>query len=307
MEFQSKKRVGILRGGIGNDYIFSLQKGGDIILNITESLNHKYKTLDILVDRDGVWHLNGLPTMPADLIHKVDVVWNTAQPHFSILLDNLAIPNVGADSFHSILKNSRDILQDHMKSIGVNLPRHIVIPLYQRDFDGPIVKYATKKAKEVFEKFSSPWLVKSFTENSNMGVHLVKTFPELIHAIEDGVGHGVSILVEEFIVGKVASVHSLAGFRGEDVYVFPIMNIFGDLSYIEKNKLTQIIKDLHKKIDAKHYLKITCTVDKRGNVYLIQIDSVPDFKLDSHYFSQVCDSVGAKMHHIIEHIIEKVL
>ncbi len=307
MDVKSKKRVGVLRGGTGDDYAFSLQKGGDIILHILENLDHKYKTFDILIDREGVWHLNGLPVMPADLIHKVDVVWNTAHPSLSILLDNLSIPNVGLDSFHSVFKNSREILQDHIKSIGVNLPRHVVLPVYQKDFDGPRERYATKKAKEVFEKFSSPWLIKSFTENSRMGVHLAKTFPELIHAIEDGTEHGVSILVEEFIVGKVASVHSLSGFRGENVYVFPVMNVFGELSVEEKSQLTQTIKDLHNKIDAKHYLKMTCTLGKRGEVYLIQIDSVPDFKLDSHYFSQVCDSVGAKTHHIIEHIIEKVL
>lgn len=298
-----KKRVGILRGGTEKNYTSSLQKGGDIILHILENLDHRYKTFDILVDREGVWHFNGRPIIPADLIHKVDVVWNTAHPSFSLVLDTLSIQNVGADSFHSVLENSKEILCDHMQDIGVYVPRHVLLPVYQKDFDGPRQQYATKKAKEVFEKFSSPWLVKSFEKNSGMGVHIAKTFPELVRAIEDGLNHGESIVVEEFIVGRVASIHSLSGFRGEDVYVFPVMKVFGEVSSEEKNKLAQIMKSLHKQINAKHYLKMSCTLDKRGKVYLLALDGTPDLRLDAHYFKEVCKSVGAKMHHIIEHIL----
>ena len=70
MELQSKKRVGILRGGTGENYNSSLQHGGEIILHILENLDHKYKTADILVDSDSIWHYNGRPVQPADLVTK---------------------------------------------------------------------------------------------------------------------------------------------------------------------------------------------------------------------------------------------
>ncbi len=142
------KRVGILRGGMGNNYTSSLQKGGDIILHILENLNHKYKTADILVDKGGIWHINGRLIKPADLIHKVDVIWNTAQPNLSITLNNLSIPNIGINSFSSILKNSREMFREHINSVGVLMPKHIILPVYQKDFDGPRERYAIKKAKE---------------------------------------------------------------------------------------------------------------------------------------------------------------
>lgn len=302
MEVQSKKRVGILRGGNTDDYIFSLHKGGEIILHILENLNHKYKTFDILVDTDGVWHLNGLPIVPADLIHKVDVVWNTAEPSFSVILDNLSISNIGVNSFHSLFKNNRQLLKEHIKDTNVSLPRRFVLPVFQKDFDGPREKYAVKKAKEVFEKFSSPWIVQSFVPKVGMGIHLAKTFPELVRAIEDGAEHGASILVEEFIAGKVASVHSVPNFRGEELYVFPPVNVFGQLSSIEKDKLSLLVRHLHQHLSAEHYLKTNFILNKRGKVYLIDLDHTPNLKSFSH-FSQACESVGAKMHHIIEHII----
>lgn len=302
-ENKDKKRIGILRGGTGENYKASLKDGGDIILYITENLNNKYKVVDILIDKDGIWHVNGVPVLPAGLVHRVDVIWNVAHPSLAVVLDNLSIPNVSNGFFSSAMENSSDMLREHMKHIDVQMLRSMVLPLYQKDFDGPRERYAIKKAKEVHEKFSSPWVVRSFTHDSNMGMHLAKTFPELVDAIEDGLNHGKSILVEEFIAGKVASVHSMPKFRDQDIYTFPLGNTFGIFSPNEKEKLFSLAKDLHRHIGVKHYLKSDFVLNPRGKVYLLQIESIPDLNNDSH-FSQVCESVGVKTHHVIEHILD---
>ncbi len=301
-EVKSKKRVGIIRGGAGEHYNSSLKRGGDIILHIVENLSHKYKVLDILIDKDHIWHVSGVPVIPSDLQNKIDIAWNTSHPSFSNIIESLSIPHIGSSSF---LGSSKEMLKEHMKSIGVDMPRSVVLPVYQKDFDGSRERYAIKKAKTVFEKFGSPWIVKSFTPDLNMGVHFAQTFPELVAAIEDGVAHGKSILVEEFIAGKVASVHSVPHFRGETTYVFPPVNVFGELASGEKEQLSSLAKTLHHHIGAKHYLKCNFILNKRGKVYLLDFESTPNLKSYSH-FSQACDSVGAKMHDVVEHILEQV-
>ena len=301
---QVMKRVGILRGGMGEYYQSSLQKGGEIISHIFENLGNKYKVFDILIDKGGVWHLGGVPIIPADLIHKVDVVWDTTHPSSSTTLDNFSIPNVGVNSFSRILGNSKEMLREHIKKIGVEMSRHIILPVYQKDFDGLWERYAIKKAKEVHEKFPGPWIVQSLTPDLGMGIHIAKTFNELVAAIEDGVKHEKSILVEEFISGKVASMHSISDFRGEDVYTFPFGNTFGNISLNEKEKLATLAKNLHNHIGATHYLKSDFILSPRGKVYLLQVELTPDLKPDSH-FSEVCDLVGAKTHHVVEHILER--
>ena len=300
-----QKRVGILRGGAGEHYALSLKKGGELISHIVEHLSHKYKVQDILIDKDYIWHINGVPVSPGDLVHKVDVVWNTSHPSFANILESLSIPNVGNGSFSGVFQNSKEMLRKHMAQIGVVMPRAIVLPVYQKDFDGPRERYAIKKAKEVFEKFGSPWIVKSFTPDANMAIHLAKTFNELVVSIEDGVKHGKSILVEEFIVGKVASVHSVPNFRGEVMYVFPPVNVFGELASSEKERLSSLARTLHHHIGAKHYLKSNFVLNKRGKIYLLDLEFTPNLKSFSH-FSQACESVGAKMHHVVEHILEQV-
>jgi D-alanine-D-alanine ligase-like ATP-grasp enzyme len=296
------KRVGIIRGGEGEHYMSSLLRGGDLISYVLHDLSDKYKIIDILIDKKGVWHAGGVPISPADLIRKIDVVWNMSRhPNISVILDDLAIPNIDASLFSKALLNNNEMLRTHIKSIGLQMPRSIVFPLYQEDFDGPKEKYAILKAKEVLHKFSAPWIVKSFTPDSNMGIHLAKTFGELVDAIEDGVIHKKSILVEEFISGKIVSIHSLSQYRGENIYVFPLDNSFNVFSPIEKEKLTNLTKDLYQHINAKHYLKSDFVFHPRNGIFLTGIDLLPDFRKGSH-FEKSCESVGAKMRHIFEHI-----
>jgi D-alanine-D-alanine ligase-like ATP-grasp enzyme len=279
---KGKVRVGILRGGTGSNYYSSLQKGGEIIFHISENLADKYKVFDIFVDKDYIWHLNGIPITPSNLSEKVDVVWNTSHPSFSNILESLAIPNISISSFCSGLENSKEMLKKHVKKIGINMPRQIIYP---------------KNAREVFEKFGAPWIVKINNE-----IKIVKTFDELAETINGK----ENVIVEEFIAGKIASIHSVPKFRDQEIYTFPLGNTFGVFSNEEKKKLENLAKDLHKHISAKHYLKSDFLLTPRGKVYLLQIDGTPDLKPNSH-FSQVALSVGARTHHVVEHILESVL
>ncbi len=272
----------MLRGGAGKGYDSSIKKGGEIISHITENLDDTYKTFDILVDKDHIWHLNGVPVTPGELSNKVDLVWNTTHPSLSSILESLSIPNIGASSFAHTLENNKDMLREHLKKIGLNMPRNIVSP---------------KSATEVFEKFGSPWIVK----NDNQA-RIVKTFPELADIIDGG----DDLVVEEFISGKIASIHSVPDFRDQDIYIFPLGNTYGIFSAEEKEKLSSLVRDLHEHIGAKHYLKSDFILNPHGRVYLLSIESVPDLKPDSH-FSQVCLSIGAEPHEIISHILEQAI
>ncbi|OGI60583.1 hypothetical protein A2641_03560 [Candidatus Nomurabacteria bacterium RIFCSPHIGHO2_01_FULL_37_25] len=288
MDKNNKRRIGILRGGGGDYYQSSLNNGGVIIAHIVENLADKYKISDILVGQDDIWHHNGIPINPSDLVNKVDIVWNTTHPSFSNILNSLSISNVSQESFSSALQNSKEMLREHIKSIGLSIPRSIF-------FKKAIGRSPMGEAKEVFAKFGAPWIIKTFNE-----VKLAKTFNELVDAINGK----DNTIVEEFITGKVASVHSVAGFRGEDLYTFPPINIFGDLSLSEKEKLVTLTKDLHNHIGAKHYLKSNFLLNSRGKIYLLDFESMPNLKSHSH-FAQACESVGVKMHHVVEHILER--
>ncbi len=300
---ENKIRIGILRGGEGDEYDSSLRNGGDLISHILENLKDKFKVLDILVDRDGVWHISGVPVMPSELVHKVDAVWNTSHPSLSQILKNFSIPVVGSSSFASAIGSSRSMLEEHMKNFNITMPRHLVLPVYQEDLDGSVAQYAVKKSGDVFRKFSPPWIARSLNNDPSMGVHVAKTLPELERAIEDGVNHDNGILVEELIAGDIASVHSVRGFRGEDIYTFPIL---GNAKFVHKEELANVAKRLHSHLGEYPYIKSNFVVSKNGKIYLTGVLFTPNLKENSH-FCKSCELVAAKPHHVIEHILESAL
>jgi D-alanine-D-alanine ligase-like ATP-grasp enzyme len=145
-------------------------------------------------------------------------------------------------------------------------------------------------------------------------MYLARTFPELIDVINNATKNEKNVLVEEFIGGKVASVHSVPHFRDEEIYTFPLGNAFGDpprvgeagFSSEEKEKLINLAKDIHNHTGAKHYLKSDFVLSPRGKVYLLGIELEPNLRQDSH-FSEVCSAAGAKMNQVIEHILEQAI
>jgi len=298
-----KKRVGVLRGGNNEHYEKSLQKGAEIISHIHENLSDKWKIVDVLIDTNGVWHADGVPVVPTELVNKVDVVWNTSHPNYSVILKSLAIPNIGVDSFPFLLGDNRSILQDHMKEIGVKMPRHFVMPAYQKDIDGEHDKYILKKAREVHEKFSPPWIIKPFIKDLNVAPHLANTYHELIDAIEDMVNHDKSILVEEFIIGKNISIHSVRGFRGQDIYNFPAV---GSFSTLDKENLNIVARDIFKHLNISDYLNSYFIVHPKRGIFLKEIEFFPNLSNDSH-FQEVATYIGSSPKQVIDHILEQAL
>lgn len=296
----SKIKIGIIRGGMDN-YENSITEGADIISHINKNFSDKYQTLDIFCNREGIIHINGLPVNLDRLAHIVDIVWNT-NPSMVNQLDNFSIKHISLTPFSNAVSSNRSMLEEHMKRVGVKMPRHLVIPAYQIDFDGDINKFAFRKAKEVFEKFGSPWIVHTFGMDSNTGIHIAKTFEQLVNAILDIVQSGKSILVEEFITGRVVSLHTVPKFRNQELYVIHNNN----LNTVEKENLINIAKNLHTNINANYYLKSSFVINKRGAVYLVNIDLKPNFK---EYFNldMSCQDRGINTVHILEHIIEQAL
>ncbi|MDQ3075698.1 MAG: hypothetical protein M3Q34_01045 [bacterium] len=308
-----KVRVGILRGGANENYETSLREGSKMISYITENLPNKCIPLDIFVDKDGVWHLQGIPIVPFDLIHKVDVVWDTTVPAMSQVLEGhislFKVPN-----FAWSMANSKALLREHMKTIDVQMPMHILMPPYQEDFDGPLDSYAVKKAREVHAKFGAPWIVKSFTRNPDVGVHTAKTFPALIDAIEDLSQHKESILVEELIPGKRGGVHTIPGFRGEDLYhMLPYeirkngaLEPIGNFNDTENKKLYALSENIYHHLGAENYLHFNFVLNKRGAIYVTDIMLVPDFT-DGGGFARSSKTVGSNSQEVFQHLLDRAL
>lgn len=305
-------RVGILRGG-EEGYESSIEHGASFATLLSDYLSNKYRHVDIFIDSAGVWHVRGVPVLPADLVHKVDVVWNTAGIKYAPVLNSFYLPNIGGAVFLAGLLKNREFLKEHVRNLGLKIARHILLPAYQKDFDGPQEIYAVNKAKEVFNKFASPWLVRSFNKDENVGIHLAKTFPELVRAILDLSSHNDSILVEEFIEGRKVHLHSFPYFRNETDYHLPISEEKGEqiitpakIETKTKNELLLINKKLMSDLGVDHYLKTVYILHPNKGIFLQEIEFSPVFFRDVS-LRKAGESIGVKMHHLVDRLLEKAL
>jgi D-alanine-D-alanine ligase len=88
----SKIRVAILRGGPSHEHDASIESGANLLKQMRMGLNNglnynrgfsrgtgsrdEYVATDVFIDREGVWHIDGVPKKPVDVVNQFDVLWN---------------------------------------------------------------------------------------------------------------------------------------------------------------------------------------------------------------------------------------
>lgn len=298
-------KVGVIRGGVSNEYDTSLSSGGNILLHLrNEKLNNKYKAFDILVDKAGIWHLNGIPVNFKKLAESIDVAINTLHGEFGQdgevqrILESYNIPYTGSNSLSSEIVFNKDILKKHLNKNGIKTPRHIIIPAYQKDFDGDIENYAQKKAHEVFNKFSPPWIIKPLTSGSSLAIHVCKTLPELVRVFQLEEILKISVIAEEMIIGKQANISVLKNFRGKELYA----TLPGNFSTEEKKELENLVTHMHSTLGLGHFSQSEFVVSPKKGIYALHINTLPvltqNALLESHL-----SAIGVDTVQFIEHII----
>lgn len=325
-------KVGVIRGGISGEHDVSLASGAQVISHLLgDKLSNKYKAVDIFIDRDGVWHMNGLPTDISKVSHRVDLVINALHGDYGEdgkiqqELELMGIPYTGSGPLSSAIGYNKLLTKQQFERLGIKTPRHMLFPAYQDDFDGPKSKYAERKARDVWEKMPPPWIVKPLTGGSSMGVHVCKTFESLIKALEDGVDKNVSVLVEEFITGKEATVGVVNNFRGKDVYTLPPIEIRvpktsmffdnevkyngksqeicpGNFTNEEKKELERLASLIHTGLDLDHYSRSDFIVHPKKGIYALEVNTLPGLTGES-LMPKALRAVGSDLPEFIEHLI----
>ena len=326
-------KVGVIRGGISGEYEVSLASGAQILLHLrSDKMKDKYISIDIFIDRDGVWHINGIPTTIDKIVHKVDVIINALHGDYGEdgkvqqLLEQWGIPYTGSGPLSSAVGYNKFLAKQEFEKLGIKTPKHVLFPAYQEDFDGPRNKYAKNKAREVWGKFSPPWVVKPLTGGSSLGVTVCKTFESLVDVFQKGIDEKVSVLVEEFIKGKEATVGVLDNFRGKKVYTLPPIEIRipktsiffdnevkyngqtqeicpGNFTEEEKEELEKMAALIHTGLDLSHYSRSDFIIHPQKGIYALEVNTLPGLA-EMCLIPKAIEAVGSSMPEFIEHIIK---
>lgn len=300
-----RTRVAVLRGGPSSEYEVSLKTGTYVLNNLSPE---KYHGRDVLIDRRGVWHMNGVATLPHDVLTHVDVVFNAMHGHFGEdgkvqhILESHGIPFTGSTSFASAVGMNKEMSKKIYRDHKLKTPLSKVI---KKDND------LNKIHQEIFQSFSLPLIVKPLMGGSSIGLHLVKDWNSLTKILEKMFEEYNNLIVEEFIKGKEASCGVIDDFRTHRHYALPAIETLtqlvpGNFSDYEKKELERLAIEAHKILGLRHYSSSDFIIHPVRGIFILETDTLPGLTEES-LLPKSLHFVGASGAHFLDHIIQLAL
>ena len=170
---------------------------------------------------------------------------------------------------------------------------------------------------------SPPWVLKPLAGGASINTYFAFTPLELAHFVEESVSHGQAFMVEQYIYGREASVGVIDGFRGQDAYVLPVVElkstsrgilthedrktdehavVGGAFRSDEREILSKLSRDLHAHFGAKDYSQSEFIIDKHGKIWYLETDTSPH--LGPHNaFVKALKHVGSSLEEFVKSIV----
>jgi D-alanine-D-alanine ligase len=300
-------RVGVLRGGTGHHYNESLDTGAYVLQHLPRTL---YEPIDIFIDREGVWHLAGLPVSHEKLQHRVDVIWNALHGHYGAdgkvqqVLESLGIPYTGSDVFSSAITHNHRLLGERLSQLNIKTPRGI----YVEDWGGQTsMESIAQVASHVAQKLSPPWIVKPISFGHANGAMKCKTRDELSAVLRQMSEHAIPIVIEEAVMGREVCVICTPQFRGKPGYTFlPIekSKLEQRMPKNESEALQKLARDIHAHLGLGQYSELRAIIHPKTGIHVVEVQTQPQMHADSH-LEQALSAVGSSFAEFAQHVIEK--
>lgn len=309
---RKSKRVAVLRGGPGA-YHESLESG----LHIIRNLRPRHEVVDVLIDRDGVWHVGGLPIQPHKALERADVVWNALHGYYGEdgqvqdLLERLQHNYTGSGRIVSAIGYNKHLSKEVFRKAGLRVPEGVQVTMRQDPYE---------VADQLFKTIGGQYVVKPLRGCGSEGVRVVRTQSDLVDAIIQSLWSYDEIVVEELVRGKEVKIGVVDGLRGEEHYILLPVEIIkdgqtnaylplggnnfripGNFSSEEKQALSETAKLAHLALGARGYSMSDIVITSRGPV-VIEVDTHP-FLAQGLPFHDGLMALGVAQVEFVEHII----
>lgn len=317
-----KTRVGVLRGGISSEYDISLKTGDAVLYGLPTD---KHNALDILITKDGQWHINGFPVKPEKVARNVDVIFNALHGEYGEdgkiqqILETFNLPYTGSSIVPSAVGMNKDLAKKYFEFYGIQTPKSKTIK------QGEDV---LEIAQSIFKKMYAPYIIKPVSDGSSLGVKVVRGFEDLVSTVNETLEKNKAVLVEEYIKGREVTCGVVDGLDSNDSFALPLLEIITPdddeiLSHdarhggratkvspanIERER-TEIIQrmavEAHKQIGLRHYSTADLIVSPRG-IYLLELNSQPGLSEDSS-MANILKAGGFELSEFFDYLIELAL
>lgn len=315
------RSVAVLRGGPSNEYEVSLKTGAGVLQALQDS---PFRAKDIVINKAGHWLIEGFKKEPLQALQDVDVVFLALHGAYGEdgkvqrLLEGLGIPYTGTRAFESGVAINKLMTKDQIVPLGIKTPRHMQVSRSGRP--DPV-----GTATAIAELFTSErYVIKPVSGGSSLDTAIVTGVSALAREIARLLEIYETIMVEECVTGKEATVGILENYRGERWYKMPVIEIVppaeagffaahvkytgeteeivpGRFTKAEREALHEAALKVHQHLKLRHYSRSDFIVTKDGPVFL-EVNTLPGLTEQS-LFPKAIDAVGGTYQELVTHLI----
>lgn len=317
-----RTHIAVLRGGPSDEYEISFQTGAGVLQALRET---DFVTHDIVVTKQGEWLVDGRIRTPQDALLAIDVVFNAMHGAYGEdgqlqrILERLGIPYTGSTAFASSVAINKALTKEMLRTHGIKMAPHMRVTR-----DG--VFNRNKIAHSITELFGPKYVIKPLRSGSSIGTQVAHTTSELVAALERGFAQYDELIVEQYISGKEATVGVLEGYRDQDFYTLPEIEIAspyqseifdttakytsitekhcpGRFTRDHKDELARVAKTAHQVLGLRHYSRTDMIVADDG-IYFLEINTLPGLTPTS-LVPKALAAVGGTYLELILHLISQ--
>lgn len=317
----SRKKVAILYGGRSVEHAVSVNSAR----NIFEYLDkNKFEPIPIGISKSGKWFLTNTVSKDIERGAPLALVLNPSDPSFTRLDDGSQITveivfpvlhgTDGEDGSVQGLLKAMDLPMVGTGVLGSALSMNkIVAKRLLNDAGLPVTKFVTFRYDEkdkisfasISKKLGLPFMIKSASLGSSVGVTKVKSKKDFQQAVEEAFRYDDEMLAEEYITGREIECAVLGNSPAETSYPGEIVISKAyefytfDAKYVDPEavridvpaklpksaaeKIRKVSKKAFEALHCEDFSRIDLFLDKKGNVYINEINTIPGFTNSSMY------------------------
>ena len=300
-----KLNISILYGGDSTEHKISIQTG----LAIAEAIKDRYK-LDMINLETEIYNAPQM-LLGADLVFNALHGGDGENGSIQSFLDLHHIPYTGSGAKSCKIAMDKNITKLIANSVDIRTPNWILL---KRNHHTGMQLHDNQSPK-----FSYPYVVKPSSEGSTFGLTIVMEESELDEAISFAAEFGDEILIEEFIPGREITVGILGNKPLPIVEIKPSHNLYdyeckytegmseyyvpAELSDSLERSLSKDALKIYKTIGCRHYARVDFRLNKGGEHYLLEINTLPGMTSTS-LLPKAAKAAGLEFPDLIDTIIK---
>jgi D-alanine-D-alanine ligase len=316
-----KKKVAILYGGRSVEHGVSVNSARNIFEYIDKE---RFEPLPIGITKSGQWYLTSNVTKDIGQGKALGLMLDAQSPGFLLLssgdrmkadvifpvlhgtdgedgsiqgmIKAIDIPMVGTGVLGSAVSMNKIIAKKLMKAAGLPVTNFLTFHYTEQ---------AGINFKEIKKELGLPFMVKSASLGSSVGVTKVKDEKGFKGAIEEAFKYDDYLLIEEFVTGREIECAILgnnppeASYPGEIViskkyefytfdakYVDPDavrIDVPADLNKKTAEKIREVSVKAYKALQCEDFSRVDLFLTEDGKIYINEINTIPGFTNSSMY------------------------